>query len=222
MDIPSSAREFLEYFEDHFEATKIYLSTWVISDGIAGFAGLQFVQRVPWLVHGVITRSASGLLDIRRLSVEAWKHEAEVTGRVLRRVRPAEVRAAAVANLRLVGSEANIHFGEPDDRPVRIFPPNEQGIRRNLIDAAKRPRKRGRPGRPDSHYRDVAIEYLDLYEKGRRKVLKEMAERRGVPPPTVRDWVRRARQLEYLGPGKQGRAGASPGPRLVDEGVEGR
>jgi hypothetical protein len=216
--LPRATREFLEHYEGNEEGSGIALTAWPIANGLISFAGLQFINRTPWLVRGVIARNpASGLLDVRRLSVEPWRHESEVTGRVLRAVRPAEVRAAALAQLRFEGTEPFVYFGGARKRPVRVFPPSEQKARGDLIAAASHPRKRGRPPRPEAHYRDVALEYLEIYEGGSRTVLKELAERRGIPRQTVRDWVARARQIGYLAPGKQGRAGGTPGARLIAE-----
>jgi hypothetical protein len=217
LEIPAAEIQFLEEYESDDESTDIALSAWPIEEGRAGFAGLQFIDRAPWLVHGTIARTAGGLLDVQRLTVEAWKHEGEVTGRVLRRVRPAHVREEALARLRFIGTAPDVYFGGPDERPVRVFPPDEREARTGLVAAADAPRKRGRPGLATSHYRGIALEYLQLYESGSSAPVREIAERRGVPWQTVRDWVARARKLGYLTHGKQGRSGADPGPRLLRE-----
>lgn len=82
--------------------------------------------------------------------------------------------------------------------------------------AAKTPdRKRGRPGRPDQHYRMVAVAYLKLQEQGAgRGILLKLAGELGQPRDTVRDWVQGATKRGYLTPGTRGRAGRSPGPNL--------
>lgn len=79
------------------------------------------------------------------------------------------------------------------------------------------PKKRGRTGRAPEFYRQVAVEYLDLYQQGHgRGLLYELAERRGISRNQARDWKRRAVELGFLTPGTPGRAGAEPGPRLME------
>lgn len=165
----------------------------------------------------MVRGETTGLLEIRQLAVEPWKHRGEVTGQVLRVLKPADIRAAVRIDLRFMGDEPEIAFSGPRSAPVRVFPSEEIATRKALIETSAKPRKLGRPALPDGHYRDVALEYLELYEGGSPRVLKELAERRGVQWRTVRDWVARARQLGYLTRGKQGRAGARPGPRLLGE-----
>jgi hypothetical protein len=82
--------------------------------------------------------------------------------------------------------------------------------------------RRGRPGRPESFYRDVARIYLDLVDRGERPLLPRLAEavaEPGSPPAqreTVKRWVRRCRELGLLSGAAPGRPGAVPGPRLLD------
>lgn len=74
---------------------------------------------------------------------------------------------------------------------------------------------RSRPRLPEDHYRLVAVQYLQLLGGGVRKgILDAIAEKHGVSSTTARDYVRKARELEFLGPGKQGTAFAEPGPKL--------
>lgn len=66
--------------------------------------------------------------------------------------------------------------------------------------------------------RHVALAYLDESGPGKdRAVLQRLETRFGRPMGTVRGWVQRAREDGWLGPGIQGRMGAEPGPRLIDE-----
>jgi hypothetical protein len=75
--------------------------------------------------------------------------------------------------------------------------------------------KRGREGYPADHYRKIALRALQLQaEHGARGVRQRLAEAEGRPPETVRDWIKRARQLGYLAPATPGRAGYVPGPNL--------
>src|SRR4029079_17499604 len=90
--------------------------------------------------------------------------------------------------------------------------------------AADQPRRAGRKPLPDALIRHIALEYLALFERGvTRGILVRLAEQeserlgRYVAPETVRDWVRRARELEFLSKGVPGKAYAVAGPRLIAE-----
>ena len=47
-----------------------------------------------------------------------------------------------------------------------------------------------------------------------QRTMQRIAQEEHISETTARDWVRKARELEYLSPGRQGTAGASPGSRL--------
>lgn len=82
------------------------------------------------------------------------------------------------------------------------------------------PRKRGRPSLGDDYYRQLALQYLDLLSKhGSRDLLEKLGELQDPPRErdTMRDHVRRATLLGFLGPATPGRGGRSPGPRLLEE-----
>jgi hypothetical protein len=77
---------------------------------------------------------------------------------------------------------------------------------------------------PEDLIRRVALEYLALFESGvTRGILDRLAEQeserlgRPVARETVRDWVRRARELQYPSEGVPGKAYAVAGPRLIAE-----
>jgi hypothetical protein len=97
---------------------------------------------------------------------------------------------------------------------------------RRIKKAAASAPKSGRRRYTDDHYRELAEEYIRLVviEGRTRGVLAGIAEwlsgRQGyeVAIPTARDHVRRARELGYLAPSKQGKVTAEPGPRLASEG----
>ena len=180
------------------------------------YAGLLFASGKPWLLRGLMgSAETTGLLELRRLCIEPWKHGGEVTGTVFRAIRAAEIRAAVLHELRFLGTEPLALIGGPTNRPLRLFDESERPVRQRLVPAAKPPKKKGRPGKPDAHYEGVALEYLERCENPFRCPTKELAERRGVPYATMRDWVSGARRRGYLGPGRQGRAGATPGPLLL-------
>lgn len=72
-----------------------------------------------------------------------------------------------------------------------------------------------RPPIPAQHYRRIAIRYLQLISQGARNgILHTIAEEENVAYHTARDWVAKARELKFLSDGRQGIAGATPGPNL--------
>lgn len=81
----------------------------------------------------------------------------------------------------------------------------EEAIKGRKPEAAKlRP---GRPGYPDSFYREVAEVYQSLVATGEAAPNLRMAEQWSYSRNTVAGWVKKARQLGYLPPAKKGKAG---------------
>jgi hypothetical protein len=76
--------------------------------------------------------------------------------------------------------------------------------------------RRGRPRLGDEHFRRVAEVALQLQSEGRSSLRHAIAEEFRVSEGTVRDWTRRARELEWLAPSRQGVRGVMPGPRLEE------
>jgi len=79
----------------------------------------------------------------------------------------------------------------------------------------------GRRGYPRDYYRRLALDYLDLQDKGVvRGIRAELAKRetrrqkKTVTTIQIRDAVSRATELGFLAPGDPGRAGRMPGPNL--------
>lgn len=91
---------------------------------------------------------------------------------------------------------------------------------RTLVSQIGEQLRPGRDGYPVGLYVWVAKEYLRLVQRGDRPVHRLLARRasehlgRTVTPENVRDWVRRARELELLSPGVRGKAVAMAGPAL--------
>lgn len=139
---------------------------------------------------------------------------------------------AAAARVGLTKAVRNLASSTDDDTPpgwYAMYGGRGGKVQAQDIDRARRltkaasieQLKRGRTGYPDDHYRRIALAYLDLLAMGnRRGILNKLAEQetnrlaRYVPRETVRTWVRRARELQFLTAGEPGRAGAEPGPRL--------
>ena len=221
--VPDLPREACDYFAVRLEELplevrqgRLWPASWVWAPDpqtdppSAYFAALDFVDERPWLVRGRI-EVQGGLGRVRQLTVEPWEHDLEVTGVVLRRIGVADLRDRALAHMR---DRVRIEEALPGLRELlRPAAP----LRPFVAEATAR-RPRGRRGRTDAHYRDIAIAYLEVYESGvSRGILDELAARYGRPRETIRDWVRRARELGFLTTGTQGRAGAEPGPRLLSE-----
>jgi hypothetical protein len=219
-DIPKKNARAIEHWVAFGEDPNIpatsgpHVTFWEGPGGAVEFAAVQFIDKEPWLARGqAVAGERTGVLEIRLLTVQPWKHAAEVTGRVLRAIKPGALISELTALLRFIGDEP---VADWRGGPLRLFPPEEQNWRRKMV-AASSPRSRGRPGRPDVFFRDIAVEYLELSQAGHRAPNKTLAARHGVQPKAVRDWIARARALGYLGPGRQGKSGAAPGHRLITE-----
>ena len=89
--------------------------------------------------------------------------------------------------------------------------------------AAKKPLKRGRQGYGDDHSHRIAERSIKLFDKGRRRdVVKALAGEEKRPEGTIRDWIRKARELGVLEPAsKQGSADFRPGPNYRNEESDG-
>jgi hypothetical protein len=192
------------------------------------FALAEEVDDRCWLIRGeLVPDLKSGLLRLARVTVEPLGHDGEVSGSVLRGLQVARIRDRAIQKVRAMGTRP-IHFGSSFDSEPDF--PFETPIFAAHIDAEVAPRKKGRKGLGDAHYRKIAMLYLEIYNQGVTKgILKAIAARLDeehadagtvtrpkTSPATVRDWVNRARELEFLSEGKSGRAGAAPGSRLAE------
>lgn len=183
---------------------------WAPGDGCVYVAELDVVDERPWLVRGALELGAeSHLVELRQIVIEPWLHDGEVSTALLRKFKPAAIRDRGMARLR--SHEAT----RQEIRGIDWWWQGEDfDLREQLVSTDGR--KRGRPALPASHYEDVAEAYLDLYERGVPNVLVTLATRYGKPRETVRDWVRRTRELGYLSGGSPGKAGAVAGPALLD------
>lgn len=80
--------------------------------------------------------------------------------------------------------------------------------------------KRGRPPMEDSHYREIALLYLEAMRADPRRPIEWIAAEKGHASSTVRGWVSEARKRGFLSPGQRGKGGALPGPRLTGGSIE--
>lgn len=155
----------------------------------------------PWLIRA---RALGTPLEIVELSVQHLTAPAtSVTGEVLRAVRPGELLEAAV---RWARSRSSMQ------RAFKILgdQPSPEDIRW-AQDAA------GAVDRHHERYRLVAIEAVELYDAGERRVVQRLADIHGVSLTNMREQVRQARRLGYLAPGRRGRQSFRLGHRLRPE-----
>jgi hypothetical protein len=128
------------------------------------------------------------------LGVRACVPQGGITTRLLRGVRVrAYLRSMSewLARFRAKHPEHARFFGWGDD-PERVRLPQRHG--------------RGRKGRPHRFYAQLAAEYVRAVNGGSHRPIADVARRRRLPSGRVRDMIRRARQLELLPEGVQGRA----------------
>jgi hypothetical protein len=88
---------------------------------------------------------------------------------------------------------------------------------RGISASARRPEQRGLPSRSRSRpgrrgwehefYKRKAKRYMELRSEGERAPTKRIADEEFVSRHTAAGWVRRARELGYLQPGRRGRPG---------------
>jgi len=60
------------------------------------------------------------------------------------------------------------------------------------------------------HFEEVAKGYREALQEAPRAPVKYLAERWHTPEPTIRTWLRQAREKGLLGPAMQGKAGEKP------------
>jgi hypothetical protein len=133
-------------------------------------------------------------------------------------VRVAQIRDSAIEDFRSSGPTAEVTpFADAPNAVVRLFPPDEEERRRELLARTARPYARGRHGLGEAHWRHVALAYVDICSTATRRTntYAELAKRLEISERRARDWVREARRREYLLPGRSGVTEAVPGPRLM-------
>jgi hypothetical protein len=177
---------------------------------------------LQWIYWGELLAATGGHLAVGPLAVGPWPGAvghleptatpfAGTTSDVLRTLKPAQIIRDAVTAIRMLDERHSFladRYGWPE-------PPEQRHLLDQTTERLRRPHRRRGRKYPDSHYRTVALLYLDLLDQGgHRTILIRLAAQLDIPRATARDWVHRARELEYLTRSRQGRPGAQPGPRL--------
>lgn len=195
-------------------------------------AALEQVLEGGWVARWVFAEQGDGLV-VRSLTIEAQGPVTPTGGLVadtLRRdVSPSS--AVAAANQAMSEEAQSLEAAGQDDYPdesakkaLRLLL-QRHFERRSTREPQPPAPGTGRPRLPDEFLAAVAVAYIEECQGG-RGVLKRVGARvaglrglrpKDVPDQTTKDWVRLARQREFLGPApKQGARGGTPGPRLAD------
>jgi len=157
-----------------------------------------------WRVTGTVSQGARGLVISK---LEVWPEAEEQATAATQSVTSRMLRAIPLGQILVQTQDWMKMF-----TVVTVIPTADE------ILAAHAPANPG-PGRaplPDELLRQVAEGYLMEIGGGLRGAVQRLAERLGRPEKTVSNWVAKARKEGWLGPASQGRAGATPGPRLLE------
>jgi len=172
----------------------------------AAGAVAHFMHASPegWLVKGTVAQGPRGLV-ISRLEVlpEAESDTAtqSVTSRMLRAVPLGEI-LTQTQHWTKAFTVVTVPMIQTADEILAAHAPASPGP--------------GRAPLPDELLRQVAEGYLMELGQGLRGAVQRLAEQLDRPEGTVSNWVAKARKDGWLGPASQGRAGATPGPRLME------
>ena len=174
-----------------------------------------------WIVHGSIAVATGGSLVIESLAVgpafeDQLSREGDdiapgITSQLLRLLSPPRILAACAEHLIAQGHMLDdAATADPDISPTS----RKQTDLLGRIDEG-RP-QRARVG--DDQLAQFAARYVTLYHRGVPQLRLQLAREFGLTTTQVRDRTNRARRRGYLTPGSRGRAGANPGPRLLERG----
>jgi hypothetical protein len=173
-----------------------------------------------WILYGSIMAASDGSLVLESLAVgpafdgqlsrEGDQTAHGITGQLLRLLSPPRILAACAERLLVHG-----HLLDSAAAQHRLEPmPNQQ---RNLLDRIDQ----GRPQHAkisDDQLAAFAARYLTLYHRGEPQLRLRLAREFGLTLTQARDRTNQARRRGYLTGGSHGRAGANPGPGLLEAG----
>ncbi|MGW7317387.1 hypothetical protein [Streptomyces sp. NPDC054865] len=191
---------------------------------------------LPVTVHGVLVNQGAGLgvmeLELWRPDWGYWDDFGDfvgpadddasttvavpITGDVLRRIPLGQIVAQAQAELAGRSWKAEgvtiIGLGSAEGRqPGELAPVSVRALEN--AGTLAQPAKRGRPPLEGALLHDLARAYLREAGNGPglHRRLADLFER---PEPTIKDWIKAARERGYLSPAIPGRRAAGPGPLL--------
>jgi hypothetical protein len=199
----------------------------VVRDGRKLLAGgrdtrLQLKEKsnALWIVYGSITIATDDSLVIESLAVgpafegqlsREGDHIAHgITGQLLRLLSPPRIVAACAESLLAQGHALDAATFLSRAKPM----PDKQ---RDLLDQINQ----GRPQHAkidDDQLAQFAARYLTLYHRRAPQLRLQLAREFGLTLSQARDRTSQARRHGYLTRGSHGRAGANPGPRLLERG----
>ncbi|WP_329453169.1 hypothetical protein OG894_41960 (plasmid) [Streptomyces sp. NBC_01724] len=191
---------------------------------------------LPVAVHGILANHGSGLgvveLELWRLSWGYWDEYGDfvgpaervqdeedllspvpITSDVLRRIPLGQIIARSQAELadQSWREEGVTVLGRPAAADFEISPASREALE-NANALSKTP-QRGRPALDDALLHRVAHAYLREAVSG-PGLTRRLAEEFDRPEPTIKDWIKAARDRGYLSPAIPGRRAAGPGPLL--------
>jgi hypothetical protein len=164
-----------------------------------------FVDRDEW---GKLQRAQKGT------DKPAPPRRIGITSDVLRRIPIGEIIAQAQRELADRSWEAEGIRSLPGPAlDVDQFPETTRQALETANALAEQP-QRGRPPLDDELLQDLAHAYLREAVHG-RGLTRRLAAHFNRPEPTIKDWIKAARERGFLSPAQPGQRGAGPGPSLL-------
>ena len=168
------------------------------------------------LLVGVSIRD--GVVDLTSIEVRA----SNVTADLLRGVPIRDLRNAVRDQLHVSASAwldgrallAQLYRGAGHDVPEHLARAEKHA--ESAIDSLRHRDPMGPRPTPDESHRLISLALIDTYRREERRPVALLAERMELPRSTVADRVRKARAAGWLAETTPGRAGAEPGPRLIE------
>lgn len=172
-----------------------------------------------WITYGSIATATDRSLVLESIAIgPAFEDQLSrkgdeitrgITSQLLRLLSPQQILAACAERLLAQGYWLD-EAARRGDRPMSA---KQRAHLDRIAD--------GRPRHArisEDHLARLAIRYLTLYHRGNQRPRDQLAREFGISTTQVRDHLHQARKRGYLTPGTRGRAGASPGPRLLERG----
>jgi hypothetical protein len=162
----------------------------------------------PWLVRAIVRSAEQGAPLLSRVCVEHLVDPSiEVTGFVMRNLRLADIRNAAITWLgkrpQMVKLQAIVAGQDVSENDAawaeRVVPTTREQV-----------------------LRETAIRAIEIFASGRLDVIKALVEETGLGREAIKSRIQEARQLGFLmKSGKRGRAYFAAGPNLHQDKEEG-